>query len=110
VEWLIKFRAEDRAESRTAAASLRKAIVETELLFRFKRKGLEASHEARATAARLWMDASTEFRTVNRGVSDGCYEISLNVAQSLEFTEAERIEFDEKFAKVIQEGVMMIVV
>lgn len=107
-DWLIKLRAEERAETKAAAAALRQAIVETELLFRLKRKGFEASAEARATAARLWMDASTEFRTVDRKVSDGCFQVSVEIASSLEFTEAERAEFDAKFQQVIQEGLLQI--
>jgi hypothetical protein len=105
VDWLLKFRAEERAETKAAASALRKAILETELLFGQKARGTEPTPEAKATVARLWMDASTEFRTVDRPVSDGCLKISLEVAGSLGFSEGERQTFDSSYREVINRGV-----
>ena len=79
-EWLVKLRADSRAENTQAAGLLRKATVETTLFITKLSRGKEPTPDEQAAVARVWSEASTSFRLVDRNISDRCMKVSLLVA------------------------------
>lgn len=81
VDWLLQLRGEQKKEAKAAAIAIRSAAIETELLFAVARGGAVPSYEQKASLARLWATASSEFRSVDRQVSDGCFNISMLIVR-----------------------------
>lgn len=86
-EWLTKLRSEARAETTQAAGLLRKATVDTTLYVSKLSVGGVPSSDEQAAISRVWSEASTAFRLVDRSISDRCMEVALLVASTPEITE-----------------------
>jgi len=86
-EWLGKLRTEARTETTQAAALLRKATIETTLYVGKLSGGGVPSSDEQASISRVWSEASTAFRLVDRSISDRCMEVALLVASTPEITE-----------------------
>jgi hypothetical protein len=95
-DWAFNLLNQSKEETDEAAFALREAVTETQIFLGQISRSDELQGDAQEKIARLWSDASSKFRHIDRNVSDQCYELSRQLAFSKNIDERELIATVER--------------
>jgi hypothetical protein len=96
-DWLARRSMAEHAAVDTRAAVLHDALAQTERYLRQWPSLADTSRDGCLATVRSWMDAASALKATDRRAAAECYEVAMDMAQSLDLGPGETAALNEKW-------------